>query len=227
MGALGVSRRWTGLAVAVAGLALVACTPKTPNPDEADRLRARAAYERGLADVREGRPALGLAALQEAVALESQNAQYHNALGLILLDLTRPEALAEFQKAVELDPNHAEAHHNAGVALAEASRWEEAIVEYRKALAIPTFSTPDLAHHNLAWALFNLGRNQEALESLQFAIRLNPTLPAPYYTLGLVLVRQGQPEHAKVAFRRARELGPDSPFGGAAVQHLKALGDGG
>jgi Flp pilus assembly protein TadD len=65
----------------------------------------------------------------------------------------------------------------------------------------------------------------EAEDSLRFAIRLNPTLPAAHYTLGLVLVRQGRPDEARVAFRRARELAPDSPFGQAAAQHLRALGD--
>jgi Flp pilus assembly protein TadD len=210
-------------ALAVSGWLLGGCG--TTASTEVKRLQAQAAYERGLADLRDGRPAPGLAAFRESVALEPGNATYENALGLLLLDLKRPEALEHFQKAIELEPRNAEAHHNLGVALAEAGRWSDAVAAYRKALLIPTFTTPDVGHHNLAWALYNLDQIPEAEDSLRFAIRLNPTLPAVHYTLGLVLIRLGRPDEAKVAFRRARELAPDSPFGQAAVQHLRALGD--
>jgi tetratricopeptide (TPR) repeat protein len=208
----------TGCAMVLLGCATTAST-------EVTRLQAQAAHERGLADLGEGRMALGLSALREAAALDPANARYHNALGLVLLDMKRPEALEHFHRAIEIDPQHADAYHNLGVALAEARRWHDAIAAYRKALLIPTFTAPDVAHHNLAWALYNLDQVQEAEDSLRFAIRLNPTLPAAYYTLGLVLIKQARAEEAKVAFRRARELAPDSPFGQAAVQHLRALGD--
>jgi Flp pilus assembly protein TadD len=209
--------------IALPAVLLFGCaTSTTP---ELQRIQAQAVYERGLADLGEGRAALGLSAFREAAALDPGNARYHNTLGLMLLDLKRPEALEHFRKAIEIEPQHGDAHHNLGVALAEAGRWEEAVAAYRKALAIPTFSSPDVAHHNLAWALYNLERIQEAEDSLHFAIRLNPTLPAAHYTLGLVLIRQGRSEEAKAAFRRTRELAPDSPFGQAAGLHLRALGD--
>ena len=57
--------------------------------------------------------------------------------------------MGEFQKAVTLDDGNAEAHQNLGVALAEQSRWEEASAQYRKALALPTLRSPDVAQHNL------------------------------------------------------------------------------
>jgi tetratricopeptide (TPR) repeat protein len=216
--------------VAIVGVCLGAlwaagCATRTP---ELQRIRARAAYERGLSDLREGRPALALSALREAVALEEGNAVYHNALGLLLLDLKRqPEALAEFSRAVELDPTLGDAQQNLGVALAEAGRWEEAIAAYQKVLSIAGYPTPDIAYHNLGWAEYNMGRYREAEEALRLAVRLDPQQPGYYYTLGLVLLRTGIREEAKAAFRRARELGPDSPFAAAASLHLRALGEGG
>ncbi len=229
MGTLSVSRRAArscGLAVCL--LAAFGCAAKTSG---VQRLQARAAYERGLADLRDGHLALGISGLKEAVALDGDTALYRNTLGKWLLNMklreTRAEAMAQFQKAIALEPSNADAHHNLGVALAEESRWADAIGEYRKALSIPTFATPDVGHHNLGWALYNLGRFREAEESLELAIRLNPTLPAAYYTLGLVLLGEGRTEDAKPAFRRARELDPNSPVGLAAAQHLQALGEGG
>jgi tetratricopeptide (TPR) repeat protein len=214
-----------------AALLLLAAGCASTQTTEIQRLQARAAYERGLADLRDGRMAPGLAALREAASLDRGNALYHDTLGKWLLGLKHPEArveaMAEFRRAIDLEPLNPDAHHDLGVALAEDARWEEAIAEYRRAIAIPIFAAPDAAYNNLGWALYSLGRYPEANDALQLAIRLNPTLPGAYYHLGLVLVAQNRPEDAKLAFRRARELAPDSPFGWAASQHLRALGDGG
>jgi Tfp pilus assembly protein PilF len=228
MGALSVSRLAASVALAAAALGASGCAAKTT---EVQRLQARAAYERGLADLKDGRVALGLAGLKEAVSLDQDVALYHSSLGAYLLNMklpeTREQAKLEFEKAIELEPTYADAHHNLGVALAEEGRWEEAMAEYRKALATPTFAIPDVGYHNLSFALYNLGRQREAEEAVRMAISLNPGLAPAYYTLGLVLLKQSRPEDAKAAFRRARELDPNSPVGLAAAQHLRALGEGG
>jgi tetratricopeptide (TPR) repeat protein len=232
MRALSVSRLAASVALAAAALGASGCAAKTT---EVQRLQARAAYERGLADLGENRTGAGLAGLREAAALDGQVALYHNTLGKYLLNMKLPgpraEAIGHFRRAVELEPVYADAHHSLGLAYNEESRWEDAISEFRKALSIPTFSMPDLAYFNLGWALYSLGRFPEAEESLMLAIRLNPqhpTLPAAYYTLGLVLVKQGRTEEAKAAFRRAREVdNPSSAWGASAAQHLRALGEGG
>jgi Flp pilus assembly protein TadD len=214
----------------VLGAAILAGCAET-TPPEVVRLQARAAYERGQADLGEGRTVSALAAFKEAISLDKTNASYHNALGVVLLNLKQPETTAEalvyLRRAIELDPLHAEAHHNLGVALAETGQWEAAVAEYRKALSLPTFGRADMAQHNLGWALYNLGRDKEAEEALQLAVRLEPRLEGAHYILGLVLVRQGRKDEAKISFLRARDLAPESPFGQAATMHLKALGDGG
>jgi tetratricopeptide (TPR) repeat protein len=230
MAAMSVSRLATLLSALAACLPLAAgCA--SGKPSEVQRLQARAAYERGLIDLGDGRMGVGLAALREAVALDGDAALYRTTLGKWLLNLKQPEprqeAIAELRKAVELEPLEADAHHSLGVAYAEDGRWEEAIKAYRQALSIPTFAEPEVARHNLGLALYSVGRLKEAEDSLRLAISLDPAFFPAYYTLGLVLVSQSRPEEAKQAFRRAHELAPDSPFGGAAARHLKALGEGG
>ena len=218
-------------ALLVSLLAVAGCAAK---PSAVDRLQARAAYERAQADLRDGQIKPALSGFRQAAALDRGNAAYHNALGVVLLHMKLPEtlteAVAEFRTAIDIDDAYAEAHHNLGGALAESSRWKAAIAEYRKALALPTFAMPDVGRVDLGWALYNVGRYQEAEEALRFAIRLNPpnpTLPAAYYTLGLVLLQQSRGEEAKAAFRRARAADPNSTWGLAAAQHLRALGEGG
>lgn len=207
------------LAVALAGCA-------TGKDAQVRALQARSNYELGLSHLREGNASLGLASLQEAVALAPDSPLYRNALGLLHLDLGRiPAALESLSEAVRLDPQFAEARHNLGVALAESGRWADAVEEYRRALAIPGYPNPILAYHNLGWAYHNLGRLAEAEEAMKMALRLEPDFVSAHYHLGLVLLRAGRREEAKASFMRARDLAPGSGFGRAAGEHLKALGE--
>lgn len=228
---LSVSRRGGRAGALLGALLLLAGGCASATPPEVERLHARALYEQGQIDFGAGAVNVALSQFRQAVALDPGNATYHNALGVLLLHMRLPatiaEATGEFQKSVELDDRSADAHQNLGAALAEQARWEEAIAQCRKALALPTLRTPDVAQHNLGWALYNLGRYQEAEGALHLAIRLNPKLAAAHYTLGLVLFREGQAAQARAAFRQAQQLDPTSPAGLAATQYLKALGEGG
>ena len=226
---LGVSR-FGGLAGTVIWLAatLLAGCAMGKAAAEVKRLQAQAAYERGLKDLEEGRTALGLSALQEAAALDSDRALYHNDLGVLYLNLKRlPEAFQELKRAVDLDGTYGEALHNLGVAYAEEGKWEEAVRLYKKALSVPAYGNSDGAYHNLGWAYYNLNRLQEAEETFRLVLKLQPNMASAHYLMGLVLLKMERRDEAKVEFRRAKELAPDTPFGLAAQQHLKALGEGG
>lgn len=192
------------------------------------RLQAQSAYEQGVTEFTEGRTALALSSLQEAVQLDPTAPPYHNALGLVYLGLARnPEALEAFKRAVELNPRYGEARHNLGVAYALLGKWPEAIGEYRAALTIPGYSNLENTYHNLGWAYYNVDRLQEAEESFKVVLQLDPKMASAYYHLGLVLVKAGRRDEARAAFRQARELGPETPLGLSAKEHLKALGEGG
>ncbi len=218
-------KRTFGLVLALAAL-LAACS--TGKVTEMKRLQAQNAYERGLSQAGQGQSALALSSFHEAASLDPRSAVYRATLGQLLLDLGRVDpAIAELKEAIDLDPNRGDTYFHLGTALAEARRWEEAVAAYRKAIVQPTLTVLDLAHQNLGLALFHLGRYREAEEALRFALSLDPQLQAAYYNLGLVLTAQKRPEEAKALFRRARQIAPESPFGQAAVERLKALGDGG
>jgi Tfp pilus assembly protein PilF len=194
---------------------------------EMQRLQAQNSYERALAQIGERQPAQALSSLQEAVTLDPRTALYRETLGRVLLELGRPEpAIAELTKAVDLDPSRGDGHFHLGTAYSEARRWEDAVAAYRKAISQPSLTVRDYAHQNLGLALFHLGRYREAEDALRFALALDPQLQAAYYNLGLVLAAEKRPDEAKAVFRRARQLGPESPFGEAALERLKALGEG-
>jgi Tfp pilus assembly protein PilF len=191
---------------------------------EVQRLQARAAFERGVKHFNDREAPQALAALREAAALDATSALYHDTLGLILTQLQRPDlAVEQFQQAVALDGEFADAHFHLGVALAESAKWGEAVAAYRQALTLPRLTVPDLAHQNLGLALYHLRQYPDAERELRFAISLSPEMQAAYHHLGLVLVAQGRPDEAQIAFTRARTLGAETLFGEAAGRQLRAL----
>lgn len=214
------------LAAVLGSLWLSGCA--TTQPPEVQQLQARAAYERGLAHLERREASLALSAVQEAITLDDTVPVYWNALGWLYLQLGRPDlALGPFTKATQLDPIYADAQLNTGIALAEMKRWEDAVSAYRRAVSVATLSTPHIAYQNMGVALYNLKRYREAEEALRFALSLEPSLEAAYYHLGLVFLAENRRNDAKLAFRRARDLSPQSPFGQAAVGRLRELGEGG
>lgn len=191
---------------------------------EVQRLQARAAFERGVKHFSDREAPQAVAALREAIALDAASALYRDTLGLVLTQLQRPDLAEEqFRQALALDDQFADAHFHLGVALAESTKWGEAVAAYRQALTLPSLTVPDLAHQNLGLALYHLRQYPDAERELRFAISLSPQMQAAYHHLGLVLVAQGRPDEARIAFTRARTLGAETPFGEAAGRQLKEL----
>ena len=196
--------------------------------EEVRKLQARNSYDNAVRNLSDNRLALGMAALKDAIQLDPDNAQFHNTLGLVYLNLGRPiDGQAEIQMAIDLDKNNPDFQHNLGISLAQQSRFEDAIAAYKKALSFPTYTTPEVAYYNMGEAYIRLRKPQEAEESFRAAIQLEPVMIAAHYGLGLALSQAGRRDDAKAAFRQARDIDPASPFSELAKNALKQLGDGG
>jgi tetratricopeptide (TPR) repeat protein len=212
---------------------LVGCATKsTPgvatNTPEMKVLQARAAYDRGVKHMEGKETAAAFNAFREAALLDDTVATYFDALGVALLQLQRPDlALPQFERARALDPAFANAIFHVGLTLTEMRRWADAVESLKKAVNLPTLPVPQLAWQALAVAQMNLGQLLEAEGALRFAINLDPEMSSAHYNLGLVLVGANRKDEARAAFRKARELAPESAFGQAAAERLKALGNGG
>jgi len=100
-------------------------------------------------------------------------------------------------------------HDNLGTALDKEGRMDEAMVEYRKALAI----TPDFAnaHNNLGFALFRKHRLDEAIEEYQAAVESDPSLVIARSNLGNALLRAGRPKEAVEQFEEVLKMDPEHP----------------
>lgn len=118
-----------------------------------------------------------LDSLTRSVALQPEfvNADRHVAMGEAAQELGRTETAAEhYARAVEIDPENAKALDALALLRFRQQRYEDALRLFESLTELD--ATNAQAHVNLSATLHNLGRNDEALESLDRAFSLDPTL---------------------------------------------------
>lgn len=134
-----------------------------------------------------------------------------------------PEAIRQFQECVRLDPAHLNGLLGLGSAYLSTGRFDEAIVTFRQALNHP--GAPErLVRRNLAVAYLEAGLPEDAEKQAQIAIHLDATDVAAVLTLGKVYVRTGRSDDAERMWRRALEIGPDSPTLRQAIAEARKSG---
>jgi protein O-GlcNAc transferase len=144
------------------------------------------------------------------LAHQPDHADALHLLGVIALNVNQPDqALPLLARAVSCCPNNAEFHCNLGLALAAHRRFDEALAEYDKSVALRAGYANPLNHRGTA--LFNLGRADEAIVSYRRALALRPDDVDTLQNLGCVLLVAGQVDEAIELHRKAVALRPQSP----------------
>lgn len=143
---------------------------------------------------------------------KSYQALEHNNQGVAASQAGRDdEARAAFLAALKLDPEYAAAHSNlAGVEEREGN-YAEALIHARAAVR----SSPSQAsyHYNLGRLLIRLGSyDQEALDSLQQAIRLDPCHREAFNEMGAVYLDLGRPMEARGMIETGLRCQPPLPY---------------
>ena len=116
-------------------------------------------------------------ALEQAIALQPElpvmGSSLHVFLGRALQEVGRPEAAAErYEHAMQMEPHDREALDHLVMMRFGQQRYEEARELYRRMLEIDSGSAQ--THSNLGAALYQLGRLEEALRSIERAPGLGP-----------------------------------------------------
>ena len=122
------------------------------------------------------------------------------------------EAIEAFDRAVQFadddDSAIAEAMVNKGVAHAELEEWDEAIGAYETALHEQERGEfAGTAETNLAYALWESGQHDRALEHAERAVERDERLPQAWYNRGFFLLERGLAEDALFCFENAERLG--------------------
>jgi class 3 adenylate cyclase/Tfp pilus assembly protein PilF len=111
---------------------------------------------------------------QRAVTLDETSAPAHTALGSVSLwRRQHDQAVLEHQKALILDPNSADGRMGLGRVFHYAGRPEEAMSSIEQAMHLDPYY-PAYYLHVLAQVQFQLGRYEEAVESLTRRITRDP-----------------------------------------------------
>jgi tetratricopeptide (TPR) repeat protein len=133
-------------------------------------------------------------------------------VGLDYIRINRHEQATEsFERAAryaEDERVEQEAWTNKGVAHAELEEYDAAIGAYKEAIKMDDDSEhAATAETNLAYALWEFGRTEEALEHAERAVEIDPRFGQAWYNRGFFLNERGLAEDALNAFDNAIRLG--------------------
>jgi tetratricopeptide (TPR) repeat protein len=166
------------------------------------------------------------AAGEKALVLDPGLAEAHLSLALALGFQERRWADAEkaFHRALELDPNYATGRHWYAFFLQTLGRYDEALDQRRRALAIdPLTPMPRVGLSGLYWAMRQPDR---ALEALERTLERDPRFWYARLSRGQALAELGRHQEALQEFLEAERAAPDSLMVRASVvDGLVATGD--
>jgi tetratricopeptide (TPR) repeat protein len=99
------------------------------------------------------------------------------------------DVITIWRDAVARQPENVRATINLGCVLQDAGRYQEAIEQFERAIAIdPTRPDVGLAHRSLGLTWASLGQPEKAISHLQLAIRLRPDVAKDHGALGSLLL---------------------------------------
>jgi protein O-GlcNAc transferase len=172
----------------------------------------------GLQHLRAGRLAEAEASYRRVLAAQPGHSDALHLLGIVVYQMGRHERGVELiRQAIQRNGQRPTYFCDLGVMLKNQRKLDEAIAEYRRAIAIK----PDLAeaHYNLGNALKDQGKRDEAIAAYRRTIAIKPNLAETHYNLGNALHDQGKLEEALASYERALAEKPDHAyaFSGAAA----------
>ena len=112
------------------------------------------------------------------------------------------KAEESFRQALTLSPNGAEINNNYGWYLCQfRNREAESIAYFDKALADPTYPTPEVAYLNKGICNAKMGQIKMADAYFERALQANPNFIPAHKERARILLQQNQPASADRAFR--------------------------
>lgn len=186
--------------------------------------RAESRIVLGSAYLKEGNISGAIGVLQQATQFNPRSAEAWEKLGLAYYAQNEPEfAETAFKKSLRISPSRAETNNNYALILLDQQRYDEAIVHFKLA-------TKDLSYRNTAMVLSNLGRTQhlnnqlqDALDTLNYAIRRAPNLCIARFNRGLVFKELSQDiaalEDFKVVIKLCGESATGAYYQAALLMH--------
>jgi len=162
----------------------------------------------GIALVEGGNYPEAVTELHKALRIQPDSPEALNGLGNALFALESvAEAKGYYQEAMRLRPGFADPVFNLGRVFLRENNFAAAITSFRTSVNLDPWNA--VAFHNLAYALTNVGRMDEALENYQKAAELGSTYADEhYYNLANAYSRRGEFVLASKWYREALRVNP-------------------
>lgn len=194
----------------------VATTTALELPQPAADASAADLVTTALVHHRAGQKAQAESLYRQAIALDADNWNALQLLGIIASETGRPtEAIELMERALALKDGQEKVRYNLANVLRSQGRLDDAV----RHLQIAVKNRPQFAeaHLNLGCALQQRGDWNEALAAYRRAVDLKPTCAEAHHNIGHLLFEQEHYREAIERYRRAVELRPNYPD---ALAHL-------
>jgi serine/threonine protein kinase/tetratricopeptide (TPR) repeat protein len=180
-----------------------------------------AAYNEGFIRAADAKP-LAKAAAERAVALDSLSAEAHTSLAVFKawFEYDWKGSEREFRQAIKLNPNYAFAHDQFGLVLGIIGRFDEAIAEGEKAIALDPLSPTNLIDATASYVY--AGRTAEGMALARKAEELDPTFFFPVAQEAKVAALAGNYPEAIAKYNQARAMGAP-PFTTADLAYIQGI----
>ncbi len=149
------------------------------------------------------------AAALQALQIDEQLVEAHTALANMyqLYDWDWAAGDKGFRRAIELNPNYATAHHWYGMNLSGQARFDEAIAEMKRALALDPLAL--IINSDLGNVYWEARYYDLAIQQLQKTIEMDQNFYVAHYVLGVVYIFKGEIPKGIDQLRQAARLNDD------------------
>ena len=178
--------------------------------------KAKLYYNQGTRDLVSKDYTKALTNLLEAVALDPDNSEIHNNLGMAYyFKKSMSRAVAHIKKSIELNPKNTDAKLNLATIYLEQNQLELAENLYREVLDDLTYEGQQRTHYNLGLIAMKRGRKDLASQSFNEALAIDPDYCPANFKLAEILFKERRYEKA---FKQYREAGM-----GTCISHPQPL----
>jgi Flp pilus assembly protein TadD len=190
--------------------------------------QVRAVFSRGVNAFNLGQFEEAATAFEEASRTDPSQAVIWGNLASTYSRLDQHDkAIEAYIKAVELEPDNSAYLQNLGSSYAANGDDGKAREMYEKAASLSSVSNPKDAatnYYNMGVTYINAGKNDEAIESLNKALELDPSHSEAHYQLGISQLGAGQMDECISHLKKYLELAPTGPNAETAKALIEQLG---
>ncbi|RMD47753.1 MAG: tetratricopeptide repeat protein, partial [Aquificota bacterium] len=186
------------------------CASKKPKEEVIKT--AKYHFKVGISYLNSGNLAEAIYNLNKAYALDKNNVDILNALGIAYSKVGElDKAQQYFLEAIKINPNKIESYVNLGVLLAQKKDYGSALKNFKIAANSPDYKSKEKVYYNMALIYKNLGNLDKYEKNLQKAIAYNNFFLPAYEELGKYYIKLDKFDKAQITYEKAISLGLGSP----------------